>query len=1005
MNSYNNVIIGKIVDYVRYVTKRLLSEDDKRKVRLTRFEVQKTNDEVNSEGTIAFEIHFTFEITSEDGELNEITRELFVPKLKNNIFTIQNKPRTATMTLDNSNTLRIYHQKKDKKANEKERYYISVNNYLKINYFLESKIFVVSVVDPNTGEYVEFEGTDENYEKYKKYLKLSEKEKYILQIKFDTDKVNDYLDRDILNKLVELGPNKNNDNIIDKQIYTIENDLINALRDRKTHKEILESMRKKFYQYGLVYLTDIQNAINNYFYVASRKNINIPLKVNPLTFDSLKYKIEFPDYLAYNDTFTDIIDVVNTPENQNVNRLNELNVCCEINEGEMYIWCYEFSTGEKVKVLYLEYLNRKVLLNDFYDYENNTIVESDEYCYKLRQKEYKIKSLDNIKINYIEPKADEKLSPSTRCIPMINASDSVRVAMGDTMQRQAIETEGSEPRLIASGNEEEDYNKSSMITRYEGKNPIIIESTEGNKINYRDKKTKSKSYFTIDEPMVGMNDVSITYSPNVKVGDEVVKGDVLIAPTIMRNKSYDYGTNALVFYMNYLGYTYEDGIVISESFANKTAHYNIHDLSITIGPDDLVLYLNKIGKPAISKDVLVYAKTPKSENSITKLERRMGLLKKGEKLYRPSKLVVVNNVDEGYIVDARIDSNPKNPIKDNNSLNKIKEFLSNPKDNGDINLPDHYKNLKLKPATVDPDFSYVISYKVIRINKTKVGDKLTNSWGSKGIISLVLPDYEMPYRDMDKKPADLLLNPSAVVSRKNPSQLYEVNLTKIIREIYLVTDWNLKHDDKDSSKETNAKIFKNLADIDIKINHNKIEEVKNKLPKVLYGDKFKKMTTEEFIENHKKGVFGYAIKVGSYSKIKYEDVMDLMKQYDVCEADKIISPVIGPIENPIITGESYIMKLFHAADYYGKVTSTVMDSHQPYMGRGIYRDEGQKIGEMELWALAAYGVEDFVSDQSPKSRNSQYELIQEILLSGHVLLDENKMPYDLSKKTLEQNKK
>ena len=981
MNSYNNKIVPKIVDYVNYITKRLLSEKDNRKIKLAKYEVKKTGDEVNSEGTIAFEIHFTFEITSADGEINESTKALFVPKLKNNIFIVKNKARTAINTLNNSNILRVYHQKGDRKNNEEEKYNISINRYLRVEYLIKSNKFVFFVIDPETGEYIEFEDIDENYEKYKKYLKLSQKEKYILQIKFDTDQVSDYLNKDILNKLVELGPSKNSENIIDKQVYTVEDNLIDSLKDIKVFKKILDSMRKKFYQYELVYLTDIQNAIDHYFYVADRENISIPSKVNPLTFDSLKYKIELPSYLAYNETFTDLIDVVNTPENQNVNRLNELNVCCEINEGEMYIWCYRFSNGEKIKVLYLEYLNSKVLFSDYYDYESNTIIESKEYCYKLRQNKYRVKSLDNIKIDYVEPKPDEKLSPSTRCIPMINASDSVRVAMGATMQKQAIETQGSEPRLVTSGNEEENYYESSMITRYEGKNPIIIESIKDGRINYKDKLTNSNSYFTVNEPIIDINDVSITFSPKVRAGDEVVKGDVLITPTIMRNKSYDYGTNALVFYMNYLGYTYEDGIVISESFAERTAHYNIHDLSITIKPDDLVLYLNKIHKPAVSKDTLVYSKSPKPENSLTKLERQLRILKKDEKIYRVSKLVVPNNIDEGYIVDARIDSNPKNPIKDKNSLNKIKEFINNPSEGGDINLPNYYKNLKVKSVAVDSNCSYVISYKVIRVNKTKVGDKLTNSWGSKGIVSLVLPDNEMPYRDSDKKPADLLLNPSAVVARKNPSQLYEVILTKLIKKIYEDTD----------------KI--------IKTKPHKIEDVKNKLPKILYGDKFKKMTDEEFIENHKKGIFGYAIKVGSYSRINYKDVMKLIDHYEISGADKITSPVIGPIENPIITGESYILKLYHAADYYGKVTSSVMDSHSPYMGRGIYRAEGQKMGEMELWALSAYGVEDFVSDQSPKSRNSQYELLQEFLLANYALLDKNKLPYDIDKGNLGTNKK
>jgi biotin carboxyl carrier protein len=363
-------------------------------------------------------------------------------------------------------------------------------------------------------------------------------------------------------------------------------------------------MANKFYQYGDVFLTDIKNTVTNYFRTAKAKHIEIPDNINPLVYDSLRYKIMLPKHLAYNKSFTDIIDPANTPENNNVNVINELNVCVSVEGGVMIYHCYKYPSGEKISLPYMEYLNSAVLSNECYDYENKEVLKLDSYKYKKRLKTYNVKNLKDAEIQLIEPAPDERLSLTTRRIPMINNSDSVRVAMGCAMSKQSIEVYSSEPPLVTSGNDDQDFISSSNIVRYEGLSDAEVAGMKDDLIYL---KTKEGSILPIQipSPTVGANKAMITFEATVKKGDKVKVGDTLVLPKLMRNGTHDLGTNARVFYMHYLGYTYEDGVVISESYANKMAHYSSIEVTLAVKSSDIIRYIAKIGTKVKSRDILL----------------------------------------------------------------------------------------------------------------------------------------------------------------------------------------------------------------------------------------------------------------------------------------------------------------------------------------------------------------------------------------------------------------
>lgn len=1006
MTSYNDSIVINVMNYIKYLAERLGSLDNKhRKVILEKYVVLETgnvdiNQLMTENLTGEFIIDLRFVVYDEnnnlilfdegEGSVPYLDRELRIPKLINGLFVIDGNIRTTTSTLDNDYRCRVYGSRIVIDNDMSFSFEEMDNNSIKITAYL---------LDDND-EPIELDVTSEDdLAEFKQFLKLDDYCKKKLKVKLDTDNIGDYVTYDLIMDLYKLGSDQQVDSIIDKQITTVGKNLMQTLYRSSTRSKILTSMRRKFYASGLIYLTDIQLAITRYFKVANESNVDIPTGINPLVFDSLKYKIVFPKYLAYNSTYSDLIDPVNTPENANVNRLNELNICASIRDGEIYITCYDIKTGDKKKLLYLDYLNEKVLVNSCYDYDTKKPLTGITYYYKLRLKTYEVKSLTGLNINLVEPAPDEKLSITTRRIPLINMSDTVRVAMGATMSKQALELEQNETPLVATGNDDIDYLDSSLITTYDGSD-AVVDSVEDNKIFVRDKVTDSIDYIQITSDTKSINDSLITFDPLVKPGDTLKKGDVVIAPKIMKNNSYNLGINATAFLMSYLGYTYEDGIVISESFANKLIHYTRVDLSFDVRPKDTISYIKKIGSKVQSKDILINCSSDLRVHQDLKntYVDPKGLMNFMELKKSRNNLICPNNVDEGYIVDVKIVENKNNESVSDYTKSYINEYKKDSINRNSIDLPEKYKRMRCESNKVTSDrFSYTVYMKIIKINRAIVGSKLCNRWGSKGEVSLIIPDHLMPRIDSDGNGngliPDIILNQNSIIPRKNPSQLYEMILSKVINKIYTLIGEKLANNDVKSAKL---------------------------ITQPYYGTKFINMTDKEFISRYSKGKSFLKMDVGSYAKVTYDQVLKWMKDLNLSDSDPVYAPSIiidqnrkvhdpksykptpgvkyesydlGFLESEVITGITYMMKLYHSSDYSGKVTSSITDSSEPYMGRGIYRSEGQKIGEMEKWALLAYGTQSMMDADNSDIVKSQYILLNEFLLAGFAVVDESGVPY------------
>lgn len=993
---YNKNIPDKLANYIRYYLDKIAaSSSTETKITLDKYVVIDSGTfDINHlmihglTGSMIIRFYFTIKVGV---DVIEDYRDIEIPKLINNVFIIEGAMRVPTNTLDNDNNCTIYDTN------------IRINEFINIEFTEDEHqpggYLITLYLYDDDEEYIILEGTEENFNKYSTKLALSEVEVDKLKVKLDSDDVPNNLTRDLVLRLIKKGNDKFYDSMIDKKIFSAESNLMRYLWSRDIRKKIIVSMKQKFYSNNRIYLTDIQSAITRYFKVASEKNIDIPSTVNPLIFDALKGKIKIPKTVAFNQTMTDIIDVVNTPINGNVNQINELNVCAVIKDDTIYIKCYEYPSQKPVEVLYTKYCTKRVVSNDSWDYEKKSWIDPSKLVkYKLRMK-YRTGSVQD-SYDYIEPKRDDKLSITTRRIPLGNISDSTRIAMSANFHKQSLELVNSEPALIATGHDEVDFENSVLLTRHVGKDSIVTK-IQGNLIYVKEIDSESISFYEIPSPTPGANDSITSFRPTVKEGQRIKDGDILIIPEYQKRKSFELGINGLTIYMNYLGYTYEDSLIVSESFAHKFTHFSIIDVSIPLYPDDIIRYIKKIGSKVTSKDVLVNNQTKlRVSANIKETYTGSGLLAGMGIAYNQANLIVPNNIDEAYVLDCKIHIDPDRKLTHEDSLKTIDEYLKGGTvDEFNPLIEEKYKKLKAPEIEYTDKQSGYISFKLLRVDVCKVGDKTSNRYGSKGIISLILPDKCMPQiekPDGTRIPSEVILSPASVIKRKNLSQIYECALTKCVREIYKRVQYHL-----DQENVAGAKAFL----------------------KKFYKDKFEKMTDQEFVNNHKElGVFAYRMEVGFFTTVTRSEILAWMKDLNLKEYDKIYCPDVVIAETPngrkvfskedwdpslgwdakhydlgycdqeCITGETYMLKLWKQANYDGKVTSDVMETFEPIMGRGLYRDEGQMIGEYELWVLLESGVESFVQQQSQTMKQSQYIFLNELLLAGYAIQDKDGNP-------------
>ena len=474
-------------------------------------------------------------------------------------------------------------------------------------------------------------------------------------------------------------------------------------------------------------------------------------------------------------------------------------------------------------------------------------------------------------IQYMDVSPSQIFSVSTCLIPFLEHDDANRALMGSNMQRQAVPLLEEEAPLVGTGIEVRAAKDSGcmVVAKYDGE----VLSSDANRIVIKRKTGSETDEYKLVKFQRTNQGTYFNQKPIVKTGAKVKKGDVLADGPSTDNGRLALGRNVLVAFMPWMGYNFEDAILLSERLVKEDVYTSVHIEQFEIearetklGREVITRDIPNLGEKAFKdlddegivrvgafvkpNDILVGKVTPKGEQDITPEYKLLHSIF-GEKAreVRDTSLRVPNGM-EGVIID-------------------IKRFS---RENGD----------ELAAGVEE-----LVKVFIAKKRKISVGDKMAGRHGNKGVISRVMPEYEMPYLP-DGTPVDIVLNPLGVPSRMNIGQLLETELGWAAHEMGVLME---------------TPIFDGAS-------HDDIKEYlrKNNLP---------------------------------------EDSKSVL--YDGRTGE--------PFKNRVMTGYIYMIKLAHMVDDKIHARSTgpySLVTQQPLGGKAQFG--GQRLGEMEVWALEAYGA-------------------------------------------------
>ena len=472
-------------------------------------------------------------------------------------------------------------------------------------------------------------------------------------------------------------------------------------------------------------------------------------------------------------------------------------------------------------------------------------------------------------VDYIDVSPQQVVSVTTSLIPFLEHDDATRALMGANMQRQALPLLTTEAPFIGTGVEYIAAKDSGavVVAKADG----VVDYVDGKKIVV--KNAKGEDIYNLDTFERSNQGETANHRPIVRAGDKVKKGQVIADGPSTDMGELALGKNVVVAFMTFNGYNFEDAVIMNERLVKDDVYTSLHieDYEIQcrdtkLGPEEITRDIPNIGEDARKNldengiirigtevkegDILVGKVTPKGMADLTSEEKLLHAIF-GEKTreVRNSSLVVPHG-GEGIVHDVKIYTKA---------------------DSDDL------------PSGV----SKVIRVYIIQKRKIQVGDKMSGRHGNKGVISLILPQEDMPYLP-DGTPVDIMLNPQGVPSRMNIGQILELHLGM-------------------AAKKLNVHVATPVLD-----------------------------------------------------GAKKDDIAAMMKEAGMDEDGKTIlydGRTGEPFDNRIAVGVMYMIKLHHMVDDKLHARSTgpySLVTQQPLGGKAQFG--GQRFGEMEVWALEAYGA-------------------------------------------------
>ena len=564
---------------------------------------------------------------------------------------------------------------------------------------------------------------------------------------------------------------------------------------------------------------------------------------------------------------------IETPEGPNIGLISYLATYARVNDFGFIEAPYRIidkETGrvtDEVRYMTADVEDEYIVCQATEPIDENGYLINDRITCRMRDEFVEVDRKD---VDLMDVSPRMMVSVATAFIPFLDHDDANRALMGANMQRQAVPLLKTEAPYVATGMEYKAAVDSGTIPLAEGDGIVTRVTAREVVVQYDNGEEKT---YHLTKFLRSNQSTCINMRPIVDLGERVKKGDVLADGPSTDKGEIALGKNALIGFMTWEGYNYEDAVLLNERLVRDDVYTSIHieeyeseSRDTKLGPEEITRDIPNVGEDALRNldergiirvgaeiqagDILVGKVTPKGETELTAEERLLRAIF-GEKAreVRDTSLRAPHG-ESGIVVDVKVFT----------------------RENGD---------------ELSPGVNMVVRVYIAQKRKISVGDKMAGRHGNKGVVSRILPQEDMPFLE-DGTPLDIVLNPLGVPSRMNIGQVLEVHL----------------------------------------------------------GFAAKKR--------------GWKVETPVFDGATLEDIKEMLVEAGVNEDGKSVvydGRTGEQFDNRVTVGYMYYLKLHHLVDDKIHARSTgpySLVTQQPLGGKAQFG--GQRFGEMEVWALEAYGA-------------------------------------------------
>ncbi|MEA4973508.1 MAG: DNA-directed RNA polymerase subunit beta [Candidatus Metalachnospira sp.] len=606
---------------------------------------------------------------------------------------------------------------------------------------------------------------------------------------------------------------------------------------------------------------------------------------------------------------------IETPEGPNIGLINSLATFARINEYGFIEAPYRIidQNGDEPRVTdEVIYVTADEEENYNVAQANEPLSEDGHFIHKKVTGRYReeIIAVDRTEVQLMDVSPKQMVSVATALIPFLENDDANRALMGSNMQRQAVPLLTTDSPIVGTGMEYKSAKDSGIAVV--AKNSGVIDRLNADEIIVKNDAGQRDKYHLIKFQRSNQG-TCMNQRPIVDKGQRVEAGQIIADGASTSQGELALGKNPLIGFMTWEGYNYEDAVLLSERLVQEDVYTSVHIEEFEAESRD-----TKLGPEEITRDI-----PNVGEDALRDLDER-GIIRIGAEV-RSNDILVGKVTPKGeteLTAEERLlraifgekarevrDTSLRVPHGESGIIVDVKIFT---RENGD---------------DIGPGVNQLVRVYIAQKRKISVGDKMAGRHGNKGVVSRVLPVEDMPFLE-NGRPLDIVLNPLGIPSRMNIGQVLETHLSLAAKAL----GWKISTPVFDGADEIDIMDTLEMANDYVNTDW---EEFSEKWKPLLQGDIY-----DELYENREHRSEWKGVKLSRDGKVELRD-----------------GRTGESFDNRVTIGFMHYLKLHHLVDDKIHARSTgpySLVTQQPLGGKAQFG--GQRFGEMEVWALEAYGA-------------------------------------------------